>query len=117
MLVRVQFRLICPSESDAIQVRDVILDKLATKPVQVTHSDVQAVFKETWLVVGDVSFQLRADADDVYQDTQAKWGGGQLRNRILAGSTVSLHVCSHAQGEPPPWENCRNIDYQLAVKG
>lgn len=117
MLVRVQLRLICPSEADAVTVRDAVAAKLVTKPLRVTHSDVTVVFKEQWLVVGDVSFQLRMDADDVYSDVQGKWGGGALRNRILAGSTATLHVCPHEDGEPPPWPDCRSIDYQFAAKG
>lgn len=117
MLIRIQLRLLCPTEADAITVRDAIAQKLVTKPLQVTHAAVAVRFKEQWLVVGDVSFTLRADGDDVYADVQTKWGGGQLRSRILAGSTVTLHVCSHAEGEPPPWPDCRTVDYQLATKG
>jgi hypothetical protein len=119
MLVRVQFRLQCPSEADAQQVRDAIAQKLGTKPLAVTHSAVSVgrdSSGERWQVAGDVSFQLRVDADDVFTDAQAKWSSGALRNRILAGSTVTLHVCPHAGGEPPPYADCRTIDYQLATK-
>lgn len=118
MLVRVQFRLICPTQADANAVRDAINTKLTTKPLRVTHSAVEVVLwpDSLWRVAGDVSFQLRVDADDVFADTQAKWGSGQLKNKILAGSTVTLHVCSHANGEPGPWQNCREIELQLATK-
>jgi hypothetical protein len=119
MLVRVQFRLLCASEADAIAVADAIRQKVASKTQRVTHSAVTVSPGHAtgeWLVTGDVSFHVRADADDVYNDAQAKWSSGQLARLILTGSRVTLHVCSHADGEPPPWENCRNIDYQLATK-
>lgn len=118
MLIRVQFQLVCPVESDAAQVRDAIAQKLATKSQFVIHSAVAVTGSgSAWQVLGDVSFQVRADANDVFQDTQAKWAAGGLRNRILAGSTATLHVCPHAGGEPPPWPSCRTIDYQVATKG
>lgn len=115
MLVRVQMQLICPSEADAVTVRDAVVTKLATKPLRVTHSDATVRFRQQWQVLADVSFQLRVDADDVYADVQAEWAGGGLRNRILAGSTATLHVCPH--DEAPPWPDCRSIEYQLATKG
>jgi hypothetical protein len=118
MLVRVQVRLLCPSEADANTVRDSLAQKIASKAQFTVHQAPRTVsLRGQWVVVGDVSFTARIDADDVYGDVQAKWSGGQLRNRILAGSTATLHICSHAEGEPPPWQDCTSIELQLATKG
>ena len=119
MLVRVQVRLLCPSEADAQLVRDAVAQAIASKPRRVTHGAVAAGRRSgvsTWFVTCDVSFRVRADADAIFQDTQAKWTAGGLRTRILIGSTATLHVCAHADGEPPPWQNCRDIEYQFAKK-
>jgi hypothetical protein len=118
MLARVILHLLCSSESDARQVRDAIAQRVSTKPLRVTHSELRVMPSKSggWAVHGDVSFRLRIDADDIRDDAVQRWSSGQLRNRILAGSTVSLHVCSHADGEAGPWEDCLSIDFQLSRK-
>lgn len=117
MIARVQLRLLCPSQSDAVAVRDAISTRVATKVLRITHSDVAVhLHRGQWQVHADVSFRLRVDADEVFADAQTRWSGGALRNRILAGSTATLHICGHADGEPPPWRNCREIEFQLARK-
>lgn len=117
MLARVQLWLVCPSQSDAVTVRDAVATKVATKVLRVTHSDVAAVLhRGQWVVAADVSFRVRLDADDVFADAQSRWSGGALRNRISVGSWARLHVCSHADGEPPPWPSCQEIELQLATK-
>jgi len=120
MLARVQIHLLCPSEADAQLVRDAVTQTIASKSQRVTHGEVtvmRAPGDSAWSVTGDVSFRVRADADAIYQDTQAKWTAGGLRTRILAGSTATLHVCAHADGEPPPWRNCRDVEFTFATKG
>jgi hypothetical protein len=75
MLVRVQFRLLCASEADAIEVRDAIAQKVRSKTQRVTHSAVSVSPGHAageWMVLGDVSFHLRADADEIYNDAQSK---------------------------------------------
>lgn len=119
MLVRVQFRLLCPSQADANQVQSAINTKLSTKLVQTVHQPATVLFltlPASWTVIGDVSFLLRLDADDVFTDVQSKWTSGGLKNRITAGSRATLHVCAHAENEEPPWQNCKQIDYVFASK-
>lgn len=97
---RVQLRLRCATEADAITVRDSVASKLAGKVLRTTHTAPAVVtIRGQWVVTADASFQLRADADDVHADAQAKWTSGSLRNKILSGSTTALHVCPHAEGE------------------
>lgn len=116
-LVRVQMRLLCATQADAIQVRDSVAQKLATKVLKTVHAAPAVVtVRGRWVVTADASFQLRADADDVYADAQAKWTSGGLRNKILTGSTAMLHVCNHAEGETNP-PDCRSVELQLATKG
>lgn len=117
MLIRVQLRLLCPTQEDASTVASAIQQKLTTKPLRVTHGNATAVrIRGQWQVRCDVAFQLRVDADDVYADVQAKWGSGSLKNKILNGSNITLHVCTHDDGEPGPWQSCRSIEYLIATK-
>lgn len=118
VLVRVIARLLCSSQSDAESVRDAINQKLSTKVAVTVNSPVAAelVTPTTWGVTGDVAFTLKLDATDIRDDVVAKWGSGQYKNKILAGSRVTLHVCAHNDGEPPPHQNCREREYELRAK-
>lgn len=102
MTPRVIADLWCPSEADALSVRDAVAQKLAAAPrvVDVTPPviDPPKAPETIWRVRFDAGFVLRGDADDVFADVQNKWTSGPLRNRILAGSTVTFHVCAHATG-------------------
>lgn len=117
-LSRVIFTLRCPSQGDAEQVRDAVNSKLATKVLAKTNSAVAVELVEPtiWGVVADVAFSLRVDAADVRDDVVSKWSSGALRSRILSGSWVTLHDCSHNDGEAPPWQNCRDLQYEARAK-
>ncbi len=117
-LVRVIAHLLCPSQSDADSVASAINQKLSTKDAVTVNSPVtaQLVTPTTWGVTGDVAFTLKLDATDIRDDIVAKWSSGQYKNKILAGSRVTLHVCAHNDGEPPPHQSCREREYELRVK-
>lgn len=116
-LVRVIARLRCPSQADAESVRDAINQKVSEKPVTV-NSPVVALLVEpdTWGVYGDVAFTIRTDGVEIRDDMVSKWSSGPLRNKILAGSTVHIHTCSHNDGEEPPFQSCREREYELSAK-
>lgn len=119
-LVRVIADLLCPTQADAQQVSDAIQTKLNTKPL-VTVNSGPAVSRAnaagtSWAVHVDVAFTLQADATDVRDDVVNKWTAGGLKNKILPGSTVTIHLCSHNDGEPPPWQSCRERQYELSRK-
>ena len=96
MLARVIGDLLCATEADAVQVRAAVAQKLATKPVALTTVAPTVHGEGTdWHLICDVSFLLKLDADDVKGDVQAKWTAGGLKNRILPGSRVSVHLCPH----------------------
>lgn len=119
-LVRVIADLLCPLQADAILVRDAISSKLATKPL-VTMNAAPTISQGNedgtlWHVHVDVAFTLQADAVDVRDDIKGKWASGGLRNKILTGSTVTIHICSHNEGEPPPYQSCRERSYVLDTK-
>lgn len=117
-LVRVIAHLLCPSQADAGQVRDAISQKLATKPLITINSPATAnlVTPTVWGVTLDVAFTLQVDAVDVRDDIKAKWTSGGLRNKILAGSTVTLHLCAHNDGESGPYQSCRERQFELSAK-
>lgn len=116
---RVIVTLLCTSQSDAEQVHTNLQEKLAPKQLfakYTTALHVELVRPTTWGVVVSVSFMDRLNAVDIRDTVVNRWTSGSLRNKILAGSEVSVHTCSHDDGEPPPHQNCRERNFELRRK-
>lgn len=115
---RVMVYLICGSASDADQIRLALQTKLTTKLTSKYNASLtsfQAKPTEWWIIV-DVSFPGRVDAVDVRDDIVNKWTSGSLRNKILAGSKVTVHTCSHDDGETAPYQSCQERSFELRSK-
>lgn len=119
-LVRVIVDLLCATQSDANLVRNAIQTKLDSKSavtVNVAPIVNQANSTGTlWTIHVDVAFITQIDAVEVRDDVVIKWTSGSLKNRILVGSTVTIHLCAHNDGESPPYQSCRERQFELTRK-
>lgn len=48
-----------------------------------------------WAVVGNIGFETRQGVDALLARIESRWSTGPLSTRVLSGSSVSLHDCSH----------------------
>lgn len=53
-------------------------------------------------VAGEARFLTAADAQTFYNLIVSRWTSGPNATRILAGSFVEFHSCSHDDGRPGP---------------
>jgi hypothetical protein len=97
---RVQCLLVAGNSADALTVRSSLETDLAGRDVFDSGLEVDAL-----AVLCHARFELPADAGAFYDRIVDLWTSGTLRNRILAGSRASRHVCPHDEAA---WYNCRD---------
>ena len=104
MKPRVQFELRV-SPADAVTVRDALATELAgraTFAVDTAPLSERVPGETVWLVRCYARFAALVDAQSWYDRIVNRWSAGPLAGRILAGSHVSLHDCTHDDPVPSP---------------
>jgi len=121
-LARVEVSLIAPNQADAATVTAALSTFLVGKSVvacsprePLVHPVAALNDNDQWEVKASLCFVIRSEAEAWSADIQAKWTGGSLRTRILIGSSVSFHMCSHADATIYPSRDPRG-EFSGAVK-
>lgn len=100
MKARVHFTLFV-LQADANTVRNAINNDLAARlifarDVDVAARTVNTSFTETArAITGQIRFQSAAEADTFADAVVSRWTSGGIANRILAGSFLERHDCTH----------------------
>jgi len=110
---RIKCVLICSSAADALAVQNQLVIDLAARSV---FDSVLLTDEDGLTVLCNARLNLSAEALSLYEGIIAHWTSGPLRNRILASSRVSKHICPHDEAV---WYNCRthpSAAYVEAIK-
>lgn len=99
MLPRTRVELRCNNQSTANTAAAGLVNQLINKNVAVQDSPPVAFLEDAvWQVRADIRFNLQADADAYYAWAAAEIGTA----KILTGSRVFTHQCSHDEAVPTP---------------
>lgn len=98
---RASITILCANQNDANAVRDDLLAWIQARPDRWLiegYEPFATLIRNQWTVTADCGFTTRAGADALLARVQQRWSNGPIANRVLAGSSVSLHNCSHDDG-------------------
>lgn len=97
MKPRTMVELRCSTSANANNVRTVVANFLAGKNIFAQDRAPLAIQDDTgWLVMADVRFNARGDADTLRSQIQTNWA---TNARVLTGSKVTTHDCRHDEGQ------------------
>lgn len=104
---RVKIELLVSSQADGQTIASAITSAIAGKSLFAQDAPIAVEQDEngTWRVVASIRFNVLSDADAWLNDVKSKWTSGALKNKILAGSAVSIHNCNHDESEKN-WISC-----------
>ncbi len=97
MKKRIRINLMVTTQAVGDNIKSAIDTFLAGKdkfsvdsPIEVTQDE-----KGNWHVIGDVRFNSDMEAENWVSDIKARWTSGIVASKILAGSSIKIHSCSH----------------------
>ena len=102
---RIQIDLILDSEATADLLIAEINSRLATYDVfniDFLQKSLPLPFDNRWHLIAHIRVNVAANLNDLRDRIKQRWQIGQLANKILAGSRVALHTCTHEEQTPRP---------------
>ena len=103
---RIQIDLILDREATAdnlisfIQTRLAAYDIFSIDSLLKYYAGLEAPRDNRWHLVVHMRVNISANCDDLRDKLKDRWQTGQLANRILAGSRIALHSCTHEEQTP-----------------
>ena len=114
---RIQIDLILDSEATADNLISFIQTRLATYDIFSIDSllkyyaGLEAPRDNRWHLVVHMRVNMLANCDDLRDKIKGRWETGALANKILTGSKIGLHTCTHEEQIP---QSC--IEDEILVK-
>ena len=112
---RIQVNLILDSEATADTLISFIQTRLATYDVFSIDSlqkiAPSLITDNRWHLIAHIRTNIPANCSDLRDRIKDKLTTGVLANKILAGSKIGLHTCTHEEQTPQP---C--VEDELLVK-